>query len=92
MFLFFADAYHGREPTGEYNNNMDAFNAINCLDYAAAEKTLEQATAEAESSPKTRPSSVLPCRSRPGATVGLLNQWSGGDTVAEGSDPIVVTI
>lgn len=92
LFLFFADAYHGREPTGEYNNNMDAFNAINCLDYTAAEKTLEQATAEAEELAQNAPifgpamSFSTGCNGWPVEPVEPI-----GDTVAEGSDPIVVT-
>lgn len=92
IFLVFADAYHGREPNGEYSNNMDAFNAINCLDYTATEKTLEQATAEAEELAQNAPifgpnmSFSTGCNGWPVEPAEPI-----GATVAEGSDPIVVT-
>ena len=91
LFLFLADAYHGREPNGEYSNNMDAFNAINCLDYTATEKTLDQATVEAEELAENAPifgpamSYSTGCNGWPVEPAEPI-----GPTVAEGSDPIVV--
>ena len=33
--LFFADGYYGREPDGTYrDNSIEAFRAVNCLDYS----------------------------------------------------------
>ncbi len=91
LFLVFADAYHGREPTGEYSNNMDAFRAINCLDYTANEKTLEQATDEAQELADNAPifgpsmSYSTGCNGWPVEPAEPI-----GPTDAEGSDPIVV--
>lgn len=92
LFLAYADAYHGRQPDGEYSNNTDAFNAINCLDYAAGEKTLEQATQQAKELAEDAPlfgpflSYSTGCNGWPVEPVEPL-----GPTVAEGSAPIVVT-
>ncbi|GAA4113252.1 alpha/beta hydrolase [Enteractinococcus coprophilus] len=91
LFLFLADAYHGREPNGEYSNNMDAFNAINCLDYTATEKTLEQASVEAEELAENAPifgpvmSYSTGCNGWPVEPAEPI-----GSIVAEGSDPIIV--
>lgn len=92
LFLVFADSYHGREANGEYTNNMDAFTAINCLDYTATDKTLEQSTAEAEELAENAPifgpamSYSSGCNGWPVEPADPI-----GTTDAEGSDPIVVT-
>jgi pimeloyl-ACP methyl ester carboxylesterase len=91
LFLVFADAYHGRDATGEYTNNTDAFNAINCLDYAAPDKTFEQAHAEAEKLAEHAPifgphmSYSTGCNGWPVEPAEPI-----GETVAEGSAPIVI--
>lgn len=91
LFLVFADAYHGRDSNGEYTNNMDAFNAINCLDYSADDKTLDQAKAQAEELAENAPifgpamSYSTGCNGWPVEPAEPI-----GATVAEGSDPIVV--
>lgn len=91
LFLVFADAYHGRESTGEYTNNTDAFTAINCLDFSASQKTLAQATAEAEELAEHAPifgphmSYSTGCNGWP-----IEPAEPVGETVAEGSDPIVI--
>lgn len=92
LFLVFADAYHGRDPSGQYANNTDAFNAINCLDYTATDKTFEQAGQEAEELAASAPIFGPPMSYSPGC-----NGWPVdppdpvGKIVAEGSDPIVIT-
>ena len=92
LFLVFADAYHGRDASGEYTNNTDAFQAINCLDYSGAEKTFEQAAAEAEELAEHAPifgphmSYSSGCNGWPFEPAEPV-----GEITAEGSDPIVVT-
>ena len=92
LFLVFADAYHGRDSSGEYSNNTDAFNAINCLDYTATNKTFEQAAEEAEELAENAPifgphmSYSSGCNGWPVDPAEPI-----GTTDAEGSDPIVVT-
>ena len=92
LFLVFADAYHGRDQAGEYSNDTAAFNAINCLDYTGSNKTYEQADAEAEEIAADAPifgpymSYSTGCNGWPVDPAEPI-----GDTVAEGSDPIVVT-
>ncbi|HEY4535820.1 MAG TPA: alpha/beta hydrolase [Enteractinococcus sp.] len=92
LFLVFADTYHGREANGEYTNNMDAFNAINCLDYTASDKTLEEASAQAEELAEQAPifgpamSYSTGCNGWPVEPAEPI-----GSTQAKGSDPIVVT-
>ncbi len=91
LFLVFADAYHGRDPSGEYANTSDAFNAINCLDYAAADKTFEQATQEADELAEHAPifgpqmSYASGCNGWPVEPAEPV-----GEIAADGSDPIVI--
>lgn len=91
LFLVFADAYHGREVTGEYANTTDAFTAINCLDYSAPDKTFEQATEQAEELAEHAPifgphmSYSSGCNGWPVEPAEPVD-----DIVAAGSDPIVV--
>jgi len=91
LFLVFADAYHGRDNSGEYTNTTDAFNAINCLDYASADKTYEQAAEEAEELAENAPifgpymSYSSGCNGWPVEPAEPI-----GEIVAEGSNPIVI--
>jgi len=91
LFLVFADAYHGRDPSGQYSNTTDAFNAINCLDYTAKDKTFEQASEEAEELADNAPlfgptmSYSTGCNGWPIDPADPVGQF-----VAEGSDPIVI--
>ncbi|KQV26213.1 alpha/beta hydrolase [Yonghaparkia sp. Root332] len=86
-----ADFYYGRE-NGEYvDNSLEAFIAINCLDYPVErdpETIVEQNAAIAEAAPVTSDPSILGdvvCQRWPFAFEGQL-----GPVSAEGAPPILV--